>query len=352
MLYKRGHTYWYKFKWKGQEIYRSTKTRNKEAARQIESAHRVALAKGEAGLSGVTTTSLTLAQFNARFFAHIGMHVTPRTLGFYRDAWARLMAYKPLANAQLSNINRALIDEFALFDRKQVSVTTVNHALRTLRRALKLADEWELIIKCPKIQLLPGERQREYILSDTDTENIKQISASPLTVMLPFLKDTGLRITEACQLKWERVNFEPTEHSSFGSVFINRGKSRNAKRHMPLTQECRTILEFQKGVSRSEYVFVREDGVQPVSRHTVSHQFTSAKKKLGLPWDAVLHSTRHTYLTNLGASGADAFTIKKLAGHGSVTTSERYVHPVSETVSNAMKKFDTMKKPVAKAQAG
>jgi len=46
---------------------------------------------------------------------------------------------------------------------------------------------------------------------------------------------------------------------------------------------------------------------------------------LQLPNDCVIHSLRHTFLTRFGEAGADAFTIKKVAGHSSVTISERYI---------------------------
>jgi len=57
---------------------------------------------------------------------------------------------------------------------------------------------------------------------------------------------------------------------------------------------------------------------------------------MGLPWDAVLDSTGHTALTDLGAVGVDAFTIQAVAGHASVTTFQRYVHPVRETMMRAI----------------
>ena len=57
---------------------------------------------------------------------------------------------------------------------------------------------------------------------------------------------------------------------------------------------------------------------------------------LGLPWDAVVHSTRHTFCTNLGERGADAFTIMKLAGHGSIMVSQRYVHPTPARLESAI----------------
>ena len=71
---------------------------------------------------------------------------------------------------------------------------------------------------------------------------------------------------------------------------------------------------------------------------------------MGLPWDAVLHSTRHTALTDFGAAGADAFTIQKIAGHASVVTSQRYVHPVPETIQLAVTRLEQYRKAEAAAQ--
>ena len=42
--------YWYKFMWNGKLIRKSTKQGNDKVARQMESAHRAALAKGEVGI--------------------------------------------------------------------------------------------------------------------------------------------------------------------------------------------------------------------------------------------------------------------------------------------------------------
>jgi integrase len=81
-------------------------------------------------------------------------------------------------------------------------------------------------------------------------------------------------------------------------------------------------------------------GVKPVHR----------RDEMGLPWDAALHSTRHTALTELGAAGADAFTIQAVAGHASVTTSQRYVHPVPETMMLAMTRLDAYRKLDAKSR--
>jgi site-specific recombinase XerD len=45
-------------------------------------------------------------------------------------------------------------------------------------------------------------------------------------------------------------------------------------------------------------------------------------------------------LTLLGESGADAFTIVRMAGHSSVTVSQRYVHPSPESLEGAFERLD------------
>ena len=47
---KRGNKYWYRFMWKGAWVEKSTRQGNANIARQIEAAHRTALAKGELGI--------------------------------------------------------------------------------------------------------------------------------------------------------------------------------------------------------------------------------------------------------------------------------------------------------------
>ena len=56
----------------------------------------------------------------------------------------------------------------------------------------------------------------------------------------------------------------------------------------------------------------------------------------------VLHSLRHTYLTRLGLAGVDAFTIMKLAGHGSLRVSQRDIHPTPQAMEDAVARLDKM----------
>jgi len=55
-----------------------------------------------------------------------------------------------------------------------------------------------------------------------------------------------------------------------------------------------------------------------------------------------VHSLRHTMLTRLGESGAGAFDIMRIAGHSSVTVSQRYVHPTPERMERAFERLQKL----------
>ena len=53
----------------------------------------------------------------------------------------------------------------------------------------------------------------------------------------------------------------------------------------------------------------------------------------------VLYDFRHTFLTRLGESGCDAWTLARIAGHSSVAISSRYVHPSEDAVLAAVSRL-------------
>ncbi len=74
-------------------------------------------------------------------------------------------------------------------------------------------------------------------------------------------------------------------------------------------------------------------------QHTKTFQSANKDaKKNNLPplTPFVLYSFRHTFLTRLGQSGCDAWTLARIAGHSSIAISSRYVHPSEDAVLSAM----------------
>src|SRR5215471_504876 len=242
-IFKRGRVYWYHFIFNGQHIQESTKQGNPRVARQIEAAHRTALAKGEVGIQE-RKKAPTLAQFAAQFtdFIQVRCESKPKTVIFYKGKLARLLDFDFLAHARLGQIDEELIERFVLARRKQVEPGTVNRELATLRRILRLAQEWKIIDRVPRIRLLDGERTRDFVLGQRAERGYLENSPQPLRDIALLILETGLRIDEALHLRWEHVRFDALPGARFGYLRIIEGKSKYARRNIPLTDRVALML--------------------------------------------------------------------------------------------------------------
>ena len=341
-IFKRGKTYWYHFHWNGDHIQKSTRQGNPRVARQIEAAYRTKLAKGEVGIEE-RKPAPTLKVFAQRFIDAIQVRCAakPRTVEFYAQQLARLIDFEPLASARLNKIDESLIERFVQQRSQQVSPASVNRALATLRRLLRMADEWRLIDRVPRIRLLPGEHNREFILSHAQENLYLEMAPQPLADIAALLLDTGLRVGEALALEWRDIHIEPVNGAKFGYLRVREGKSRFARRNVPLTDRVKVMLEGRKAEGKSPWVF-SENGGRPMLNSSLDHVHRQLREPLKLSGEFVLHSLRHTYGTRLGEAGADAFTIMRLMGHSSVTVSQRYVHPTPHALERAVEQLEAL----------
>lgn len=347
-VYKRGGVFWYTLVYRGKRYQRSTKQRNRETAKSIEGAFRSKLASGEAGISEPKLIP-TLAEFAPRFLAAMKVHCRnkPRTLDFWQSKLAHLLAYKPLAGAQLDRIKPELIDRYtaARFANKPApAIAQINRELATLRRALRLAQEWEILVTVPRIRMSKGEGRRDFTLSHQLEGVYLAAAPQPLSDVALLLVDTGLRLGEACALAWPDIHLDPMAGCRYGYLMVRRHspgelKSDNALRNVSLTARVREMLLNRSLESASNYVFANSHG-KPYQVTSLDHLHAKLRATLGLPSVFVLHSLRHTALTRLGESGCDAFTIKRVAGHSSITVSERYVHPTPEGLERAFERLE------------
>lgn len=339
MIYKRGKIYWYSFMFNGQRVQESTRQGNGNRARDMESKERSRLADGEAGMKRRQTIP-TLASFEQRFLDEIRVRRAdhPETIQFYQSKYSGLLRYKPLAQGRLDHIDEQLIAQFtAKMVRDDYEKSTINRHLATLKRALRLASAWRIIDRVPRIELLSGENQREFVLSRDQQQEYFDVCPEFLRQWASFALETGMRRKEIRNLRWEDVHLEPVGAARCGYVNVRGTKSKTSKRNLSLSAAASMILLRQKQISACEYVFVSDqDHAKPASISAVNHAHERVREILDLPSEFVLHSLRHTFATRLGASGADAFTIMRLMGHSLVTISQRYVHSERATMENAI----------------
>jgi integrase len=355
-VFKRGRVYWYHFWFNGEHVQESTKQGNPRVARQIEAAHKTALAKGEVGLIE-RKPAPALTEFAQRFIDSIQVRCAekPATISFYAEKLTHLLEFEPLANARLDRIDEALIESYVQERSKAtgrgdatLAPATVNRDLATLRRALRLAYEWHVIDRVPRIRLLPGERNREFVLSHADEEAYLAACPQPLRDIALVIVDAGLRTSEALWLEWRYVHLEPAPGAKYGYIHIPGGKSKNARRNVPITDRLAQMLLTRSLESKSSYVFPSETG-KPYHVTSIDHLQEKVRDALQMSDEFVVYSLRHTYGTRLGEAGADAFAIMRLMGHSSVTVSQRYVHPTPETLERAVEKLQAMNTKAAKS---
>ncbi|HEY1924428.1 MAG TPA: tyrosine-type recombinase/integrase, partial [Candidatus Acidoferrum sp.] len=110
---------------------------------------------------------------------------------------------------------------------------------------------------------------------------------------------------------------------------------------LPMTPRVRAVLENRwKDIGKPGEGWVWS--APTLSGHlegsSIKKQHANALKNSSVrPF--VLYSLRHTFLTRLGESGCDAWTLARIAGHSSVSMSTRYVHPSEDAVLNAVEKL-------------
>jgi integrase len=335
--------YWYKFMWQGRLIRESTKQGNDKIARQMESAHRTALAKGEVGIRDKTPAP-TLAEFIDRRFepwarATFEASSIKTWRDFYRVGIRAIKEYKEISGLKLDEVTSEKAADFAAYRQSMGrKVSTVNSSLRVLRRILGLAVEWAVIESAPKIKKLPGEHHREHVVSPDEEAKYLTSAPEPVGSVSTVLVDTGLRPEECFRLRWESITWSNGRHGTF---LVTHGKTAAARRIIPMTPRVRGIFESRWCQARKP----TEGWVWPAPTRSGHLEPSSIKKqhakalKISQVRPFVLYSLRHTFLTRLGESGCDAWTLARIAGHSSISISSRYVHPSYDAVLAAVEKL-------------
>jgi integrase len=274
---------------------------------------------------------------------------------WFRTGIRALLSYRRLANAKLDEITNELAAEFGAYRMSHgIQVSSVNGSLRVLRRALRLAEDWGVLETAPVISLFPGEGHRERVVTQGEESAYLEKAPEPLRFIATVLADTGLRPDECYRMRWEELNWN---NGRFGTVLITRGKTAAARRIIPMTPRVRFVLEARWEIARKPlrgWVWPAPTKSGHVDHSSLKKQHARAfrlanaeiKKRnmennineaLIQPW--VLYSFRHTFLTRLGESGCDAWTLARIAGHSGIAISSRYVHPSEDAVLNAMSKL-------------
>lgn len=359
MIYKlQGRKYYrVKFQFKGETIHKCTRATDAKTARGIESKIRSELARGNWGILELRVAP-TLKEFLTKDFlpfTRTRFSGTAKTLEYYEYGANRLNT-SDLGNLRISEITGKHATQFAA-RHSNLAASTINCGLRTLRRALNLAFEWGKLEKPVRIPLAKGERQRDRVLSDAEVKLYLETCRQPWKDAAMLILGTGMRPGEVYGLRWEFVLL----NGSVGLIQVSQGKSKSARRLLPMVPDVYRMLKDRnevQGKPAEGWVFPTnargghlEQGtgktqhsaaIEKVNAQTIkmNAKYEAAReKRLPLPLPAFEpYVLRHTALTRM-APHCDAFTLARIAGHSSITITQRYCHPQADAVEAAFSKF-------------
>jgi integrase len=258
------------------------------------------------------------------------MH-TPGNVGVYERSFSSFLNI--IGDVELSSINGRYVDTFKVKRLAQeISKTTLNIELRSLRAAFNIAVRWEVIPCNPfkGVRLCPIDEQTPPYFSIEDFKTLLDgIPQGWFRDVVIVGAMTGMRRGEILNLKWTAVDLDRRLIliQSSDDFRTKRGK----RRVIPMNNSVFATLQRRLTTGDSQYVFT--DGGQRISGGALSIRFKRKVRQLKLDERLHFQSLRHSFASWLIQSGAASiFEIQKLLGHTNIKTTEIYSHLLPENL--------------------
>ncbi|MFD5920905.1 tyrosine-type recombinase/integrase [Kitasatospora sp. NPDC058201] len=145
-----------------------------------------------------------------------------------------------------------------------------------------------------------------------------------------------MRVKDINRFDWTWDLCRQTTTSPGG--LIDKGTKGKRRRTVPIIEEIRDLVNWRMNV-------VGNDPMARLFTGPRGGRITTAILRDATHWDEVVvslgyeylrrHDLRHTGLTWLADAGVPIHVLQKIAGHGHITTTQRYLHPDKSSIENA-----------------
>lgn len=177
-----------------------------------------------------------------------------------------------------------------------------------------------------KEKLQPSQSLREFLTIE-EVKKLKETPCPNAQVKTAFLFScfTGLRLSDVLQLTWNKILKSPDGKTLFVSIEMQKT---DKPINLPLSEEATKCL--YKKEKKDEPIFTLPQ------TPTIEHDIKKWIKVAGIDKHITYHCSRHTFATMMLTLGADIYTVSKLLGHATVTTTQVYAQIIDQ------KKVDTV----------
>jgi integrase len=213
---------------------------------------------------------------------------------------------------------------------------TINNELAALRRAFRLAVEYELLERAPSVRLF-AERDcviREGFLTPEKFHELRATleALNPIVAdMVACLYYLGWRRREIAETTWDLVDLEANPPTL--SLPAMRSKNRSPRR-IPIPAEVERILRRRRKTATGPFVFARSDGRRV---KTFLHTWRRALKARGLG-GLLIHDLRRSFVHAAIQSGAALKTIMDCGGWKTLRMVNRYAIVDEGMIAEGLKK--------------
>jgi len=188
---------------------------------------------------------------------------------------------------------------------------------------------------CPKVpRKIPHFISVDEVISVLQFLNTTANENTPVQkVLFNLLYGGGMRISEACNLRWKDVQLDQRK-----ILVIGKGQK---ERLIIIPETCNDVLKaFQARNKNMEFVF----GEEPLSTRKGYELIRTLGRKVGLMNPLHPHSLRHSFATHMLASGTNLRVLQSMLGHDSLTATEKYTHLNIDTLARIVE----VKHPLSK----
>ncbi len=222
------------------------------------------------------------------------------------------------------------------------ALASLNRERNQLSGIFELAVDNEVIIANPvhKVKPYPVDNAREKVLEPEEEAKLFDALTGDRAKLKPvalLVLNTGLRLREAVELKWDQVDLSDNED---GRKITIKGKAKGQKkkkRAIPLNDVALDLLKELRAKCDGKGFVFSERGMSHIR---VCHAFSKICDEIGLP-DVTMHTLRHTFATRLARRGdVNMEQVRKLMGHSDMRMTQRYSHLNDESLRETVKKLE------------
>lgn len=166
--------------------------------------------------------------------------------------------------------------------------------------------------------------------------NLRYITSQRNKTMIQLLLNTGLRLSEMTNLKWNDIDLMT------GQAKVVEGKGLK-DRILWLDEETLTMLgkwkqrQFKEW-GRSDLVFTTRT-LHSLDGKAVRSMIKTYSDKAGIKKHITTHSLRHTFASDLLRDTKNIRIVQKALGHADISSTQIYTHIVDEELEEALKSF-------------